>query len=81
MRRSDYIQFEADADALADLSDTQFASFVDWMKRLDAEHEKSGSFYGKGSLWSLTGAQCWLSCFLDGDDPADALAEDLSCDG
>ena len=80
MRRSDLIHYEDDAGVLADLNDQQFADFVDWMKRLDAEHKKTGSFYGQGSLWSLTGAACWLPWFRDGVTPEDALAEDFACD-
>jgi len=80
MRRSDLIHYEDDAGVLADLNDQQFADFADWMKRLDVEHKKTGSFYGQGSLWSLTGAACWLLWFRAGVTPEDALAEDLACD-
>ncbi len=72
------ICYEADADALADLTDDQKVKFVAWMKELDAAHERAGSPYGPGSLWQATGAQCWLAYFEEGADPADALAEDMS---
>jgi len=74
------ITYESDADALADLSDAEQKRFAAWMEKLDAEHKKVGLPYGEGSLWQLTGAECWLSWFIDGADPADALAEDLSSD-
>lgn len=74
----DLIHYEADADALAGLTDEQKEKFVAWMEKLDVEHKRLGSPYGNVTLWQATGAECWLSWFLDGDDPADALAEDLS---
>lgn len=66
-----------DVAALACLGPERRTAFEEWMKRLDADHVKRGSPYGQGSLWRITGAECWLRPFLDGDEPEDALAEDL----
>jgi hypothetical protein len=70
--------YPGDAIALEKLSADQRVAFEKWMQDLDKAHIRAGSPYGKNSLWRATGAECWLSWFLDGDDPADALAEDLS---
>lgn len=72
------IHYPGDIGPLASLGPERRAAFEDWMKRLDAEHERRGFPYGKEHLRIATGLECWLSWFLDGDDPADALAEDLS---
>ena len=72
--------YQLDAETLAKLTPERRAVFNEWMARLDVEHARLGSPYGEGSLWETTGAECWLSWFEDGDEPADALREDLSCD-
>jgi hypothetical protein len=70
--------YQGDITALQNLTPARRAEFEIWMKALDEAHVAAGSPYGEGSLWKLTGAECWLSAFEDGDDPSDALDEDLS---
>lgn len=71
-------RFPADLELLAKLGPEKSAAFEQFMKDLDAEHAKQGAPYGRGSLWQLTGAECWHSFHEDGMSPADALYEDMS---
>ena len=70
--------YPADETALARQSPAERIRFEQWMQELDAAHQRIGSPYGEGSLWQITGAECWLTSFEEGDTAADALAEDLS---
>jgi len=70
-------RFPADVDLMNELSPEDRANFERWMAALDAEHAKLGSPYGRGSLWQLTGAECWHSFFEDGMPPDEALHEDM----
>ena len=70
-------RFPADVELLDTLSPEDRANFERWMGALDAEHIKRGSPYGSGSLWQLTGAECWHSFFEDGMPPSEALDEDM----
>jgi hypothetical protein len=71
-------KFKGDADLLASMTDDEREKFIVWMTQLDLAHVRAGRPYGTRSLWESTGAECWVHAFRDGDDPADALAEDLS---
>lgn len=66
----------ADRKLMAALTAEQHWKFTEWMRELDAAHVKRGSPYGAGSLWKLTGAECWWGFFEEGLSPKDALIED-----
>ncbi len=70
--------YPSDVQALAGLTEGERDAFEDYMKKLDLEHTHRGAPYGDGSLWSLTGAQCWLGYFIDGYDADEAMDEDRS---
>ncbi|WP_061026294.1 hypothetical protein [Bradyrhizobium sp. CCH5-F6] len=71
-------RFPADLDLLAKLKPETRDAFEKFMVDLDAEHVKREAPYGRGSLWQITGAECWYSFFEDGMSPAEALDEDMS---
>lgn len=71
-------RYPADVALLATLSSEEKVRFEQFMSDLDAAHARLGSPYGNGSLWQLTGAECWFAAFNDGETAADALEEDLS---
>jgi hypothetical protein len=71
-------RFPADIEMLAKMTPEARDAFEKFMADLDAEHAKIGSPYGRGSLWQLTGAECWSAFHEDGMSPADALDEDMS---
>lgn len=70
--------FASDIALLANLKPEARESFERFMADLDAEHVKRNSPYGRGSLWQITGAECWHAFHEDGMSPADALDEDMT---
>lgn len=72
--------YPADAELLAKLSTAARVMFEEYIDALDAEIAKRNKPYGEGSLWTTTGAVCWLPYFEDGYSPSDAVDEDLSND-
>lgn len=72
--------YQGDAEELAQLSDGTRERFDVYMRDLDAEHARRGQPYGSGSLWTVTGASCWLGYFFDDYSPGDAMNDDLCCD-
>lgn len=71
-------RFPADLELLNKIGPEKSAAFESFMADLDAEHAKREAPYGRGSLWQITGAECWYSFFEDGMSPSDALNEDMS---
>lgn len=72
------LHYSADHEAIATLSAEQQAQLETWFKELDEEHAKAGHPYGTETLSQATGVNCWLSFFVDGYKPKEALDEDLS---
>ena len=70
--------YPADVALIERLSPDVKARFDQYMADLDASHARLGSPYGEGSLWQLTGAECWFASFEDGITADDALDEDLN---
>jgi hypothetical protein len=70
-------RFPADIVMLNKMDAEQRTAFEKFMNDLDAEHARLGAPYGLGSLWQITGAECWLAFHEDGMSPATALEEDM----
>lgn len=68
--------YPADEEALAAMAPVDRARFEIWMRELEAEHKRDGFAYGDGSLWEMTGAECWLDYFKDGMTAREALDAD-----
>lgn len=68
--------YPRDSVLLDNLSADDRSDFKRYMDELDAEHARIGCPYGDGSLWQLTGAECWYSYFEDGFSAASALVCD-----
>lgn len=73
-------EYPLDAILLNGMSHDVRKDFEAFMAELDAEHERLGKPYGDGSLWHITGAECWHSFYCDGYTAKDALQEDLNND-
>lgn len=71
-------RFPADVELLAGITPEKREGFEKFMADLDAEHVKRGAPYGRGSLWQITGAECWYAFYDDGKPPTEALNEDMS---
>lgn len=72
--------FPLDAVLLDGLSADDRSGFIKYMAELDAENKSLGCPYGEGSLWQLTGAECWFDFYNDGIEPVAAIEEDQSYD-
>lgn len=72
------MMYKADIDLLASMSSEERERFIAWLDVFEETHIAAGRPYGERVVWVMTGMECWVHAFRDGDDPADALAEDLS---
>lgn len=48
-------------------------TFADFLKGVDEDMQKHGH---EGSYTGMTGHECWLEAYRDGDTPQEAAAED-----
>lgn len=71
-------RFASDIELLANITPENREGFEKFMSNLDAEHAKLGSPYGKGSLWQITGAECWYAFYEGLMTPKEALEEDMT---
>lgn len=63
--------------ALDALTPEQREKFDAWMVRLEKAHELHAFPYGRAGVAKNTGLRCWIEVFLEGEEPEDALADDL----
>lgn len=63
---------------MTEATDPSRLTFAEWLVELDKAYAAAGYPYGHGgSVAEITGTNCWRGNWADGEDAADALADDL----